>query len=844
MPKQLLAGSVLAIAVFVQAAQAQESQSRPQDDATAEAEGLGEVVVTAQRKEESLQDAAIPITVISGEDLVNAGITDSTQLNRLAPALFVTSGGGANAGYFVRGVGNFTNNGYTNPAIAFNIDGVYIGRTSSTIASFLDVASVEVLKGPQGTLYGRNATGGAINVNPAKPQLGVTSGQFAASYGNYDAVQIEGMLNMPVGDQVAFRLAGSYLNRDGYNSDGTNDADDLAFRAQILAALSDTLSVRLSADYSTQKGVGPGTTLHGVYRFAGLNVPDRLSLPVPGWIFNPAPASVSAPHTGLHTPDALAFAATVRPAPLYSPFDGFAYPFRDDEYLGVNAEINLDIGSADLVVIPAYRRSELDNQFNGPPFKGAINQDLAQQYSLESRLSGSTGPVDWLVGGFWFDEEVEGQNSFNQFGTVSHNSFLSKTDSLAFFGQATFNITDRFRMVGGIRYTDESREIDASATATTGVCRENPVGRPPNCSHVPPFPVGLTLEDTLSQIPASYFPLSNPLTDFDPNGPVGVGQAFPYGPLNIFAPSVFGPGALVVITPNTILQSIGDSQITYRLSAEYDVTPDNLLYASFENGFRSGGFNLARGRENYDPEYIDAYTVGSKNRFFDNRLEINVELFYWRYCDQQLGALGTDIDGNNAFYTRNVGRSTNKGVDVDFQFLATRSTLLRGSVQYLDAVYDSYLFNTKDNSAASDPPNFLLPITTCETTQILAPQRTFDVDCSGKQALYSPEWSFNIGVQQTFLIGSLELVATVDGRYRGSREVGFNYIPESRIGDDFAMDAGLTLASPRAGWTVSAYIRNLTDEETPSLVQLGAGNIVGTTYLPPRTYGVRIGYGF
>lgn len=856
MRSTLLATSALALISLSSGAHAQDDRrnegpgdhhpvnGQRHDDSAENDGGLDVIMVTAQRREESLQDAAIAVTAISGEELAAAGITDPTQLNRVAPALVATSGGGANAGYFIRGVGNFTNNGYTNPAVSFNIDGVYIGRTSSTTASFLDVASVEVLKGPQGTLYGRNATGGAINVNPARPQLGVTSGRLSASYGNYDAVQLEGMVNLPVGDQVAVRLAGSLYNRDGYNSDGTDDADDFALRAQILAELSDTLTVRLSADYSTQTGAGSGTTVQGVYRFAGPNVAGRLDLPVPGWTFVAAPANVSTPHTGLHTSDALAFAATVRAAPLQSPFVGFVYPFRDDEFWGVNADINLDLGEVELTVVPAYRRSKLDNQFNGPPFKGAINQDVAEQYSLEARLSSSTGPVDWLLGGFWFDEQVEGRNSFNQFGTVSHNSFLSQTESLAAFGRLTLNFSDSFRLVGGLRYTDDKRDIDAFGTATSGVCREAPVGRPPNCSHVPTFPVGLTLQDTLSQIPASFFPAANPLTAFNPNGTNGVGQSFPYGPLNFFAPSVTGPGGLVVITPNRILQSAGDSEVTYRLSAEYDVTPDNLLYATFENGFRSGGFNLARGRENYAPEYIDAYTIGSKNRFMDDRIELNIELFYWKYRDQQLGALGTDIDGNNAFYTRNVGRSTNKGVDIDFQFLATESTLLRGSVQYLDAVYDSYTFNQKDQSAATDPVNFLLPVTTCQTTQVLTPLRSFDVDCSGKQALNSPKWSFNLGAQQTIELGDLELVGNVDGRYRGPREVGFNYIPQSRIGSDFTIDAGLTLTNPNVGWTINAYIRNLTNEEIPSLVQLGSGNILGTTFQAPRTYGVRVGYEF
>ena len=833
----------IAIAMVGGTAQAQETAAQSEEEAGISG-GLDVITVTAQRREETLQDAAIAINAVSGEELTAAGVTDATLLNQVAPSLYVVAAGGANAGYFVRGVGNFSNNGYTNPAVAFNLDGVYIGRPSSTTASFLDVSRVEVLKGPQGTLYGRNATGGAVNVIPNHPRLGELSGSISAGYGNYDAFDVTGVINAPIADNVAIRLAGTKSSHDGYNDDGTSDADDLAFRGQIYAELTDSVGVRLSVDYSTQKGIGPGTNIDGNYIFTPPFAPGVNDLPVPGWTFNPGPVSVSAPYTGLHTPESLAFSAAVAGAPLFSPFVGYAYPFRDDEYFGVNAELNVDLGPVDLVVIPAYRRSELDNQFNGPPFKAGINQDVAEQYSLEARLSGSVGAVDYIVGGFYFDEQVVGENSFNQFGTASNNRFDSQTESLAFFGRATYNLTDNLRLVGGLRYTDDNRSIDAFATATTGVCLEDPIGRAPFCPQVPTIPVGLTLQDSLEQLDPALFPAQNPVTAFDPNGPDGVPQVFPYGRFNVFAPTQFGPGALLIITPNTIVAEDGDSEITYRLAVEYDVTPDNLLYASFENGFRSGGFNLAFGRETYEPEFIDAFTFGSKNRFMNDRLELNLELFYWEYDGQQLAALGVDANGQNAFYTRNVGSSTILGAEVDFQFLATDTTLVRGGVQYLDAKYDSFSYNQVDLSDPTDPPNFLRPLTGCTSTQVLTPTRSFDIDCSGKQALNSPKWTANLGLSQTVDLGSVMLTADIDGRYRGSREVGFNYIPLSRTGSDFTMDASLTLGDIDEYWRITAYVRNLTDEAVRSNVSVGSGNIVSTLYQPPRTYGLRASYDF
>ncbi len=834
MHKHLFAGTAISLALICQTATAQDAGAAgaaTRDQAAGQRPGgLDVITVTAQRREETLQDAAIPINAATGEQLELAGVVDATALNRVAPALYVVNGGGANPGYFVRGVGNFTNNGYTNPAIAFNIDGVYIGRTSSTLASFLDLNRVEVLKGPQGTLYGRNATGGAVNVIPNAPVLGELSGKISGQYGNYDAYQLTAVLNAPIGDRVALRLAGSKGEHDGYYDDGTGDADDLGLRAQVLFEASDSFNVRVSADYSTTKGVGQGVNVDGVYTFSPFNP----GATIPNWNFVAAPDNVSDPFTGIHTPQTGDFIRdNATAAPLYSPVIDYAYPFRDDEFWGVNAEINAELGDIDLVVIPAYRESRLNNRFNGAPFRGAEQKDLATQFSIEARASGALGQLDWLLGSYYFDESVAGLNSYNQFSTVSFNRFDTDTESTAIFGRLTYNVSDDFRLVGGLRYTDESRSIDARVDSLAGVCLIEPAFGPPSCPQVPNFPVGLTLRDTLEQLDPALFPAGSPL-NADP-----IAGAFPYGPFGMM-----GPQALLIVTPTDIVRDSGDEEVTYRLAAEYDVTPDNLVYASFETGFRAGGFNITVGQEEYDPEYIDAWTLGSKNSFFDNRLQLNLEAFYWKYRGQQLAALGVDSRGNNSFYTRNVGKSSITGVEMDFQFLATPTTLLRGNVQYLDATYDSFSFNQVDLSDATDPPNFLTPITGCDATQVLGPQRSFDIDCSGKPALNAPEWTLNLGIEQTVPLGGMELTGTFDSRYRSNRVVGFAYLPTSESGDDLTLDASLTLRPDVGGWSATAFIRNITDEAMPTLRQVGAGNVAGTAYEPPRTYGLRLGYDF
>ena len=275
MRSALLCGTA-AVLAFSTSALAQSADTNPPPSGTTgetaavdpqPAEGLGEIVVTAQRRSESLQKAAIPVDVVTGDTLLASGLTTAGQLGDIVPSLSVQNNGGANITLFLRGVGNFTVNGYSDPAIAINYDGVYLGRPTSTSGLFYDLERLEVLKGPQGTLYGRNATGGAINVLPARPKPGEFSGFGSVSYGNYDALNIQGALNAPLGENGAIRVAGNVVSRDGFLSDGTSDEKTQALRLQLLGELTPDLTVRLSGDYSHSGGKGVGAKYANSFRF-------------------------------------------------------------------------------------------------------------------------------------------------------------------------------------------------------------------------------------------------------------------------------------------------------------------------------------------------------------------------------------------------------------------------------------------------------------------------------------------------------------------------------------------------------------------------------------------------
>lgn len=787
------------------------------EPAPAPAAGLGEIVVTAQRRSENLQRAAVPVDVIRPEVLLNAGIVRSDTLNAAVPSLIVTQAGGANSSYYLRGVGNFTSNAYADPAIAFNYDGVYIGRPSATNGTFYDLDRIEVLKGPQGTLYGRNATGGAINVIPAKPKIGETSGYGSFTYGNFDTLDGEGAVNLPIGDRGALRVSGKVVSAKGYNDDGTNDEVGQAFRVQLLANLTDTLSVRVSEDWSHQGGYGPGASFNGVYSFAP-GAPAT-SNSAPNYVYTSAPSNLG-PRSGLLSPNARQYfsnfvigGAFINPAPLIQ-------PFVDNTYYGTNAEINWKTSVGTLTFIPAYRDARINTLFNGPAFRAGINKENDDQLSAELRFTGNRiGPLDYIIGGYYFDESITAKYAFSQYLVNVYQQFTTGTRSLAGFAHATLHVTDRLRAVGAVRYTDDKKRFNANADTLLDICTNAPPPFGRGCFGAPTVPFAASLAE-LNVVPK---PAPNgPPVPFGNNGNILLDQRF-------------------IVTNNTL----PFHRLTYRVAGEFDIAPRSLLYASYETGYHAGGFSLAPGYETYQPEYLTAITVGSKNRFFDNRAQLNIELYRWKYTNQQVSHFGYDANGTSNLFTENLGRSTIQGLDVDGQFLLTHDTLIRGSYQYLDNKIDQFTY-TNPRGGTNLPP-----VTGCsisDGTQVVngQPAQVYNINCAGRPGYFSPKSSINLGIDQTFRFGGYKVVAVVDGRYRSNRIIGFERLPQQNSGSDTTFDASVSFAPENDRWSLTGFVRNLTDQEVPVAAQYGGstGGSISTIYLPPRTYGVRAGFKF
>jgi len=794
---------------------AQEAQSAASDNSA-----IGDIIVTAQRKAESLQKAALAIDAVSGDDLAQRGIAGATDITKAVPAISLPSPGGNISSIFIRGVGNVTTSSYNDPAVTPSYDGVVLGRGGGVFgAAFYDLARVEVLKGPQGILYGRNATGGAVNIIPNRPVIGRNGAGFNVSAGNYDAVDADAYVNLGVSDNSALRLGAAYAVRDGYNRDGTDDLRRGSLRAQFLIEPSSDLSLRIGADYTHLGGKGVGGSYVGGY------APDGAG----GYAFFPSGLDAS---EGFNTPAANAFRNQNLGAPAFAFLSAMNSDQRQDStYWGVNAELNWTTGIGKVTIIPAYRESEDHSLFYGPAFNTAMTNEKIRQASLEARLAGKTGMFDYVVGGFFFNEKIDANNQYNQEFVLPIVNYRHKTDSYAGFGQLTANISDRFRLIGGARYTHDKKSINGLINNFITFC-----GGPPPALVTPPasFGIGCATPGNMPYYP-NFLNTTDTINWLRTNNWIAPSSTDQAG-YQVF-PLLTGAGAILK-TYNPVVDSKGFSRVTWKGSAEFDLSPHNLLYATVESGYRAGGLQMTESKTSYKPEFITAYTIGSKNRFLDNHVQLNLEGFIWKYRDQQITYFTVDTSGTLINSNENAGRATIKGFDVDLLIKPTGRTTLNAKVQYLDSRYDDLHLYT-----AAPRDNFNCAYTFTGGTAGGAPVKDFN--CSGNPLLFSPKWTVNLGAEQKVPLGErLELVANVDTAWRDRQWGGFEYLAFENIPAYWMTDAALTLRDPSGGWSLTAYVRNIEDKRRDLAPQASPLGMAVGHFSAPRTYGLRLSGNF
>lgn len=784
-----------------------------QDETTQEKKKPAEVeqiLVTANFKEQSLQETGMAIDAVSADRLAKDNITSAAELATLVPALTITNGGGIASQVYMRGVGNKSNNNYLDPAIILTYDGVALARGSATaIGGFFDLARVEVLKGPQGTLYGKNATGGVLNLVPVKPKLEETSGFVSATLGNYGTQNISGALNLPVTKDSAVRISANKISRDGFNEDGTNDDDRTVVRVQYLNEINDKWSIRIAGDMTDIGGKGFNTQPMGAYDPTFAYVPNDLSV------------------TEGPTSDASnAYRNTVLSAPGFgflTDIDSDAL-YTDATLKGLNAELIYRGDDFTMTFIPAWRKSEQDSQFVAPGFNTGWWQNQAEQRSAELRFSGIIGDdLEYIAGLYYFDEDLSGNNTFNQEFVLPMQDYTSSGTSKAIFGELTYHLSDEMRLIGGVRFTKDDKELTGEMNNYIAFCG----GLPPNLITPPAsFAQGCQIPGNMPHFPTLDTPEQADQWLVD-NGWASNFIPIPPGYL---IPLDNGIGQILHAV-NVTDTSYSDSKPTFKVSYEWDAFDDSMIYLTFATGYRSGGLQPAT-NEPYESEFIKAYTLGSNNVFLDGTLQMNVEAFYWDYKDQQISYFNVNEQNVLENTTRNVGKSTNKGFDVDVLWRATENTTVTAKVQYLKATYDDLKFTTS-------PPrnNINCPFEVTGALDDGTPVMEFD--CSGSQSIYSPEWSYQLGVEHVVPFETMNLVLAADTKWQDDQVSGFNNLAHENIKAYSTTNVNISLEDADGGWMVGVYAHNLEDKHRLTSTQTPLLGVAMGQYGIDMTYGVR-----
>ncbi|AOL23837.1 TonB-dependent receptor protein [Erythrobacter litoralis] len=603
-----------------------DAQEMPQENP--ESGGVGTIMVTAERTSRSIQDTPISVTAVSGETLKATGAVVINDLAATVPNLTSTTGpqGSADANFFIRGVGQFDFIVTNDPGVGLYVDGVYLGRTVGAMLDAGDVERVEVLRGPQGTLFGRNTLGGAVSVVTKRPELGVVSGDAQATYGSRDRIDLDASLNLPIGDTAAARVYGFYRQQDGFadnvvTGEDFGRIDRYGARAQLRFEFGPDVTVDLSADYSLDKSNPAPSVLRSI-------------LPLP--FFPPAALN------DVQDPDNF--------------YDIFASnsPEARNEVYGFSGTVTVDLGAAELKSITSYRVLDGFSTSDPDSTRFQLYDQLVSteqdQFSQELQLTGTAfgDALEYLVGGYYFSEDAAQvlDLCFAPISSPAAQPFQAcntwtqgndqQTESFAVFGQGRLSLTDSLSVTLGGRYTWDEKDI-----------------------------------------------ISNQFFDFRPQL-VGPGAVFGFG----LPPELIGE-AIVLPIVTDLPGSASFEKFTPKIGVEYEPNPDLLFYASYSEGFRAGGFNgrLIAPQATiptYEPDTNETFEVGLKSDLLDRALRFNLTLFHSQYRDIQQ----TIADPAVQFRVANAGDATLKGFETEIAIVPTTGLRFDFAVGYTDSEFE------------------------------------------------------------------------------------------------------------------------------------------------------------
>ncbi|HJQ16457.1 MAG TPA: TonB-dependent receptor [Allosphingosinicella sp.] len=712
---------------------------------------LQEIVVTAQKRSTNLQKTPISVTALNGEDLRKSQINLLPDIAQRVPNFKMGDFGGYTQ-ITVRGIGisNFTPTAES--AVATNANEVYISRTLAIGGGLYDVSAIEVLRGPQGTLYGRNATAGAVNITTTRPTNDL-SGFVRATYGNYDDIRVEGAVGGGiVKDKILARVAGFREKRDGYGKNiiTGNDIDDkdaYGVRGTLVLTPTSNLKATLIGEYYHDKNNGGAIHYLGAAGLTG--IPGALGSP-PFFIV-----------LGGVTPS--------NPYDIANAIDP-EFRLRTSSAIGI---VEWSQGPFSLKSITGYRDQNADaaQDISAGQFLGgvSINGEEAHQFSQELQAHYDTSRVH-LTGGLFYFKEHDDYTPATVYVSNLYLNFIGvpapvpgftrladiggllKTTAKAAFAEGTVNVTDKLSFTAGIRYSHERKHL----------FQRNAI------SFTEPFTGDIT------------------------------------------------PPPAVSIPPKTF------NATTPKLGIQYQATPDTLLYATFTKGFKSGGFDpgtdpafVALG---FQPEKVTDYEAGIKTMLLDRRLRINLSGFYYDYTDLQV----QQTRGFNTIVTTNAASARLYGAELEVSALVTQELMLEGNASWLHARYRKY--------QGSDSA---LPF---------APVVVFD----GNRLNNAPDFRAYLSASYRFDLPSGNVVLKAEGEY--STKYYFSPLNIRLMSQPAYAKANAYLTyTNNAGWSVSGFIRNITDKATVVAAQVISplfGSPAVGAYAPPRTYGVALGYNF
>ncbi|QLC26445.1 TonB-dependent receptor [Parasphingopyxis algicola] len=620
------------------AAFAQPLQAQAEADGTQAQSGFGAIVVTARRREETLQETPISITTFDADALVDRGISNLSGIGDFTPNLVFDQGTGNTGGstssqIYIRGIGQADFLFTTEPGVGIYVDGVYLPRSIGSIMDLVDLERVEVLRGPQGTLFGKNSVGGAVNIVTRRPQPEF-GGRVSATYGSFDRVDIGGSVNLPlVTDTLLASVAFSSRDRDGYVrrvNDGTRlgGINSTGLRGQLLWKPSPNFDILVAADYTRKREDSIANTLIDVDQSGSLiGLYNGLVAPALGTIYDDRFISSD-------------------------PFVSFGTGFNqsDLDLWGISSTATLELGAVTIKSITAYR--EQDAVFGADSDHSPIRYfeqsvlDEQEQFSQELQISGTAidDRLDWIVGAMYFHE-----SGFDQYRVVfapglfdalealppgiipglggagnpihpalDFDGLLTSrinNDSYSAYGHFSFDITDRLSVSGGLRYTSDEKDFD---------------------SRFDRLSAGVTTHD------------------------VETGDSW-----NAWTP---------------------------RIGVEYDWSDDLMTYASVARGFKSGGFNGRPttefvARTPFAPEFVWTYELGFNSMFADRRVILNGAAFYSDYSNLQLLSITSDPQGGIVALVENAGKARIMGFELELTAMPVPGLRFDAGLGYLDAEY-------------------------------------------------------------------------------------------------------------------------------------------------------------